>query len=160
MIFELAAVRFATSGLLIGGYAIADHFARRGARPEARVPAPGWVRPLIIVSLTAYYLLIGPTGGALAGGAGNLAGVLLCGVAMAVRRPGSVRYPEHAARSLFYVALPIAAGVPWGLLALSLPACAASVWCCRRADAMRLAGRADDPLSSASPRFRMIPGVW
>jgi hypothetical protein len=74
-----------------------------------------------------------------------------------VRLLGGVRYPDLAARNLFYVALPIAVGVPWGLLALSLPACLASFYCCRVAEQQRLA-RTIPPVPG--PRYRMIHGIW
>lgn len=148
--FERAWVRFAVSGTLILGFAIANHLAARGCAPRSHAATPRWVSPLMWLSIGAYYLLIGPTGGALLGGAGNLAGIGLCAASFVMRSARDVRYPELGSRSLFYLALPLAAGVPWGLAVLSLPALAASVWCSRRAD--RLTG--------AEGRFRMVRGIW
>lgn len=158
--FEIPLWRFATSGTLILCYGIADHFARRrdGGPPSPRPPA--WVRPLGFGSLLAFYLLIGPLGGALIGGFGNLAGIVLALCAMGLRLGRAVRYPDLAGRALFYVALPIAVGVPWGLVVLSLPAVWASVYCCRRAEddpGVHPAGRREDVLRT---RYRLLPGVW
>jgi protein-S-isoprenylcysteine O-methyltransferase Ste14 len=47
-----------------------------------------------------------------------------------------VRQPDVAARVLFYVALPLAAGVPAGWLVLTLPAVITSAWWSRREDAL------------------------
>ena len=154
--FDRSLVRFCLSGTLITLYLIADLWMRRRQPARPRLAPPRWMRPLIGVSLTGYYLLIGPTGGALLGGIGNLAGVLLVAVAIVMRASAGVRYPDLGGRSLFYIALPIAVGVPWGLAVLSLPACAASAWCClraeREADRYRAAARL--------PRYRMLPGIW
>ena len=156
--FDHAWLRFATSGTLILCYGIADHLARRRGSSRPMPPSPRWVAPLIVASLTAFYLLIGPTGGPLLAGLGNGAGIVLAGVAMMLRSGGGVRYPEIGARSLFYVALPIATGVPWGLLALSLPALVSSIYCCRRADRLRdAAGGREAPML---PRYRLMPGIW
>jgi len=152
-LLENAWMRFALSGTLITVYMVADLWTRRREPARVRLPMPRWKHALIFVSLTAYYLLIEPTGGPLAGGLGNLAGLALVGVAVAMRALAPVRYPELGARAVFYVALPIAVGVPWGLLALSVPACAASVYACLRAE--RLAG-----VAAGLPRHRMVPGLW
>ena len=157
-LLENALFRFSLSGTLILVYMVADLWARKRQPQRARRKAPRWMHPLIFTSLTAYYVLIGPTGGPLAGGLGNLAGVLLALAAMALRAAAPVRYPDLSARSLFYIALPIAVGVPWGLLALSLPACAASVYACLRAEKLALEG--DPALLEGRPRFRMVPGIW
>ena len=115
-------------------YGAVDALARRRRRTPAppTVSAPRWLRPVIVASITAFYLLIGPAGGTLFGGAGNAAGVGLAALAMLARwrtRDGArrVRHATMSARMLFYVALPLATGVPWGLAALTLPACAASM---------------------------------
>jgi len=154
--FDQALWRFGTSGTLIALYGAVDALARRRGVARPSVPAPAWLRPVIVVSITAFYVLIGPLGGALAGGAGNAAGIALAGLAMLARwstRRGSrrVRHDAMAARMLFYVALPFAVGVPWGLAALTLPACAASMAVSLREE--RLAPRPDAP-----PR-RWIPGL-
>jgi len=150
--------RFALSGTLITVYMVADVWMRRREPARARIAAPRWKHPLIFASLTAYYLLIEPTGGPLAGGLGNLAGLALVAVAVAMRMAAPVRYPELGARSVFYVALPIAVGVPWGLLALSLPACAASAYACLRAE--RSAAASPEAAADPQPRYRMVPGIW
>src|SRR5258706_6003547 len=154
-LFEPAWARFAMSGILILGFVLSDRFAARDrpARPHAATPA--WVRPLTWVSIGAYYALIRPTGGPLLGGAGNLAGVGLCLVSVLLRSAPGGRYPELGARSLFYLALAIAVGVPWGLAVLSLPAIASSVVCCRHAERLEAA-----PANGVAPRFRMLHGIW
>jgi hypothetical protein len=155
--FDVAWVRFVTSGTLITCHLVANRLAHRGHTRAIKLPTPAWVHPLIAVSMLAFYALIGPTGGALLGGIGNLAGIALAGLAVAFIPRGAVRYPELASRSLFYVALPIAVGTPLGLLALSLPACAASAYCCHLADR----ARAEGALSSVPAlRYRLVPGVW
>lgn len=155
--FDVALVRFAISGTLITIFMVANRLARRGRPAEPAVPSPRWVHPLIFVTMTGYYLLIGPTGGALFGGIGNWAGIVVCCLAAAFQPRGAVRYPELAARSLFYVALPIAVGTPLGLLAFSLPAVAASAYCCVLADRAQAAGA---PRPEPLPRHRLVPGVW
>jgi hypothetical protein len=155
--FELAWVRFMISGTLITCHLVGSRLAVRGRHGDPAPPSPGWVRPLIVVSMGAYYLLIGPTGGPLWGGLGNLAGVVLAGVAIVLHPRGAVRYPELASRSLFYVALPIAVGVPWGLLVLSLPACVSSAYCCHLADRAQAGGT---PHPEPRLRYRLVPGVW
>lgn len=155
--FDQAWVRFMISGTLITCHLVGSRLARRGRPSEPKLPSPAWVRPLIAVSMAAFYLLIGPTGSALYGGIGNLAGIALAGLAIAFHPRGAVRYPELASRCLFYVALPIAVGVPFGLLALSLPACAASAYCCHLADRAQAEGT---PRSELPPRYRLVPGVW
>jgi protein-S-isoprenylcysteine O-methyltransferase Ste14 len=139
--FELALVRFGTSGTLIALYGLVDHLARRagGESLRASVRPPRWMAAVVFASLLGFYLLIRPLGGALADGWGNVAGIGLAFVAMALRwrqRHGArtVRQPEVAARMLFYVALPLATGVTWGWAALTLPAIVASAWWCVRED--------------------------
>lgn len=139
--FELALVRFGTSGTLIALYGLVDHLARRaGGEPlRAEVRPPRGMAVVVFASLLGFYLLIRPLGGALADGWGNVAGVGLALAAMALRwrqRHGvrTVRQPEVAARMLFYVALPLATGVPWGWAALTLPAIVTSAWWCVRED--------------------------
>ena len=156
--FDQALWRFGTSGTLIALYGAVDAMARRRARDRSQpVPAPRWLRPTIVASITAFYLLIGPAGGALLGGAGNAAGLALAGLAMLARwrtRLGSrhVRHAGMSARMLFYVALPLAVGVPWGFAVLTIPACAASIACSLREERMA-------PASSPPPARRWIPGV-
>ena len=120
--FEQPMARFATSGTLITLYLIADVWARRAGRAHIAPHPPRWVHLAVFASVTAFYLLIGPTGGALAGGWGNAAGIALVLAACAIRFHRQVRYPELTGRGLLYVALPLAVGVPWGWLALSVPA--------------------------------------
>jgi protein-S-isoprenylcysteine O-methyltransferase Ste14 len=164
---EHALFRFALSGTLITVYSVADVLARRHGRDPrpARVKSPRWLHPVIFVSVTAFYLLIGPTGGLLAGGLGNLAGIVLVGVASALRwwtRRGtaSVRYPEVAARMLFYVALPLAVGVPWGWVALTLPACAVSAWATVREDRIQAEIAGTSYRERMAVTSRWVPGVW
>jgi len=149
-LFELSMVRYAISGTAILGFGIANRIASRTRSPRSHAATPRWVTPLMWTSIGAYYLLIAPTGGPIFGGAGNLVGLLLCVVSFVMRSAPGVRYPELGSRSLFYLALPLAVGVPWGFLVLSLPAIVASVLCCQRADR----------LAPSEARFRMVPGVW
>lgn len=167
MVFDDAIIRFATSGTLLLFYGVAEGLARRsgaaGDRPG--VPAPRWLKPGIFTAITAFYLLIGPAGGALGGGWGNAVGIGLALVAMAVRyavRRGSssVRHPTVAARMLFYAALPLAVGVPWGWAALTLPALAMSAHCSVREDRI-LAGRLGPEYAERMARtHRWVPGMW
>jgi hypothetical protein len=149
-LFESTMVRYGLSGTLILCFGIANRLAARSRAPRSRAATPRWVTPVMWVSIGAYYLLIEPTGGPLWGGVGNLAGVGLCALSFVMRSAPDVRYPELGSRSLFYLGLPIAVGVPWGLAVLSVPAIAASVWCCWRADRLAL----------AESRFRMVRGLW
>jgi len=160
VILDSAWVRFALSGTLITCYGIADHLVRRGERSRPGLPRPKWVGPLVLVSIGAFYLLIRPTGGPLLGGAGNLAGIGLCALACVMRSVRTVRYPDLSARGLFYLGLPIAVGVPLGLLVLSVPACAASVVCALRAEERRLAAASSTEPAAAHPRYRLLRGVW
>ena len=155
--FDVAWVRFVTSGTLITCHLVASRLAHRGRKESPRPPSPRWVHPLIVVSMLGFYALIGPTGGDLAGGAGNAIGIALALVAIAFIPRTPVRYPELAARSLFYVALPLATGTPLGLLVLSLPACAASAWSCHLADRAQASGATN---TVPAPRDRLVPGVW
>ena len=156
--FDIAWVRFATSGTLILFHGIADHIARRRAGGAPMPASPVWVRPLMLASIVGFYALIGSTGGALLGGFGNLAGIAAAIVGSTLRPVGAVRYPEVTARCLFYLALPVAVGVPLGLLVLSLPACATSIYRCRQADGALIETR--DLSAAALPRHRMVPGIW
>jgi hypothetical protein len=126
MMFDIAWVRFATSGTLITVYAIVDHLARRRRPRAGKLHASGWTKLLVFVSIGAFYLLIGPTGGPLFGGAGNLSGFALVAIACIVRARSLGPRTDVFARGVFYLALPLAVGVPWGLLALSVPATLAS----------------------------------
>jgi protein-S-isoprenylcysteine O-methyltransferase Ste14 len=149
--FDVAWFRFCTSGTLITLYALADFLARRRGPRVPRHAGPRWVHVVATVSLLVFYALIGPTGGPLWNGAGNALGVLLAGIAMGVRFARGVRHPDLASRSLFYLALPIAVGVPWGLLALTLPGMVSSVVVARGADV---------PAEAGAPRHRFIRGIW
>jgi hypothetical protein len=125
--FDEAWVRYCVSGTLITCYMACDLIARRYRPGDPLPPVASWARVLILISLAVFYVLIRPAGGALLEGFGNLSGIALAEIAMVLRLTGGIRYPELVARGLFYVALPIAVGVPWGLAVLSLPACAASL---------------------------------
>lgn len=152
MNFDHSLVRFAVSGTLITCYLVSDALARRSGRFRSKLPTPRWVHPLIVASMGGFYALIGPTGGALLGGWGNACGMALAALAVAMRWGRGVRYPDLGSRGLFYVALPLAVGVPWGLAVLSVPACASSLFCCL------LAERIAPPTSG--PRYRLIAGLW
>jgi hypothetical protein len=155
--FERPLWRFATSGTLITLYLVADLVARRRPRVWRTPHGPRWVHLLVAVSVTAFYVLIGPTGGPLLGGLGNLIGGALAALAIALRFSSRVRYPEMAGRTLLYIALPLATGVPLGWLVLSLPACVTSYVCARRADRML---HGDLGPARSLPPHRVIPGIW
>jgi protein-S-isoprenylcysteine O-methyltransferase Ste14 len=159
-LFDAAWARFSLCGTLITAFWVADALARRGRARAAGPPSPRWVRPLIVISVAGFYALIGPTGGALAGGAGNLIGVALAGLACVARQRPTVRHPDLGARILFYVALPLAVGTPWGLLALSLPACAASIYLCVRAERSATTAPGHPAQPGPPPRYRLFEGVW
>ena len=160
--FETPANRFIVSGSLITLYLIADVAARRrrGRVAPALPRPPRWLHPLVIVAVCAYYALIGPTGGALAGGRLNLVGIALAMIAGALRFSRLVRFPALGARGLLYLALPAAAGTPWGWLALSLPAWIASVIVCRRAERSAAESGFAAVAPAGLPRYRMVPGIW
>jgi protein-S-isoprenylcysteine O-methyltransferase Ste14 len=166
-IFQNPIVRFGTSGTLITLYSVADHMARRAGRDPLRagVKQPRWLGVLIIVCVLAFYGTIRPWGGPVLGGAGNIAGIALALVAMTLRwrnRMGatSVRQPEVATRMLFYVALPFAAGVPSGLLTLTLPAVIVSAWWCMREDRVLTQELGEVWRSRMAHTKRWVPGVW
>ena len=160
-------LRFAISGTLITLYGVADHVARRaGGDPlRARIRQPRWLGVLIVVCVLGFYVTIRPFGGPVLGGLGNLAGLALAFVAMGLRlaqRPGlpRVRQGDVAARVLFYLALPIAAGVPSGLLTLTLPAAITSAWWCVREDRLLTAEWGEVWRDRMAHTQRWMPGVW
>ncbi len=165
--FDQAMVRFATSGALILLYGVTEGIARRGGSGPDRpgVPRPRWLKPASFVALGAFYLLIGPTGLALAGGWGNAAGIALAATAIALRhavRRGvpSLRHPTTAVRMLFYTALPLATGVLWGWMVLTLPALVMSAYCSVREDRVlceRLGASYTDLMTRTR---RWVPGMW
>ncbi len=180
--FEHATVRFITSGTLITLYAVTEIIARRRGHHAATAPAPRWLRPVHIVSVLAFYALIGPTGGPLAGGHGNLAGIALAAAAFALRLGPWVRHPDLAGQTMFHLGLPIAVGVPWGLLVVSVPAIVTSVVLCRGAERARDTIETERSRASVAtersrasiaterahasvapeprPAYRLIPGIW
>lgn len=164
--FDSALVRFGVSGTLIALYGVADALSRRrgGVSKHAESANPRWVHVVIFASITLYYALIQPFGGAVAGGFGNALGIALALLAMALRwgvRRGAraVRYPAMGTRMLFYFALPLAVGVPLGWLALTVPACGLSAWLAMREDRRRL-GEGDAARAQLAGSARWIPGVW
>ena len=166
-IFDQSLVRFATSGTLILIYSVIDHAARRfGTQPpRARMQHPRWLATVFFASVTAFYLCIKPLGGALAGGYGNILGIALCVAAMWLRwqaRVGvtSVRMPEVGARMAFYIALPLAVGVPMGWLALSAPAIVATAIVCKREDERLLAEFGEPYAARMAYSARWFPGVF
>lgn len=166
-IFEDSLFRFGTSGTLILFYSLTDHAARRSAVDplRSRVKPPRWLAPLVFVSVTAFYLCIKPFGGSLLGGWGNMSGIALAFAAMALRwgtRFGlaRVRMPEVAARMAFYLALPLAVGVPLGWLLLSAPAILATAYVCVREDRLLLAQWGQPYAARIESSARWIPGVF
>jgi len=166
-LFDEAMFRFGTSGTLLLLYGLTEAVARRGGSGSDRpgVPPPRWLKPASFVAISAFYLLIAPTGGALVGGWGNLAGIVLAVVAMALRfavRRGvpSLRHPTVAVRMVFYAALPLAVGVAWGWLVLTAPALVMSAWCSVREDRI-LCERLGTPYADMMSRtHRWVPGMW
>ena len=76
--------------------------------------------------MIAFYGFIGSDGGSIWDGVGNQIGVLLCFLAMALRfmsrrGGGTGRYPDLAARLLFFAALPLVVGSPKSWIAFTLP---------------------------------------
>lgn len=134
-LFESATWRFVMSGTLITCYAIADILATRRARGTPAAAVPRGLRVFVGVAMLGYYALIGPTGGALLGGIGNLVGIGVVLGAIVLRWSGTLRYPGVAGKALCCAGLPIAVGVPWGILVLSLPTLAAAMYWWRRARA-------------------------
>ena len=166
-LFDEALWRFATSGTLLFFYGLAEHFARRGGSGADRpgVPPPAWLKPASLAAITGFYLLIGPTGSALADGWGNIAGIALAVMAMVLRfavRRGvpSLRHPTVAVRMVFYTTLPLAVGVPWGWLALSAPALVMSAWCSVREDRILSERLGPAYAERMSRTHRWVPGMW
>jgi len=167
MIFEEPLWRFSCSGTLLAIYGVVEWRLRRAGHESDRpgVKPPAFLKIGIFLALSAFYLLIGPTGRAIAGGWGNIAGILLALGAVflrfAVRNgvPG-LRHPVIAARLVFYTALPLAVGVPWGWVVFSLPAWILWAACTWREDAI-LAERLGQPYRDLMARTdRLIPRIW
>jgi len=166
-LFDQAMVRFATCGTLLLCYGAIETLARRGGSGPDRpgVPPPHWLKPASIAIVGAFYLLIGPTGLAVAGGWGNAIGVAVAAAAMALRyavRHGvsGVRQPAVAARMVFYAALPLATGTLWGWLVLTVPALVMSAHCSVRQDRI-LSQRLGAPYADLMSRtHRWVPGMW
>lgn len=167
MIFEEPFVRFGVSGTLIGLYGLVEHAARRRTHDPLRTPV-GTPRALVVIvftSILGFYALIRPYGGPIAGGSGNVAGMALAFLAMALRlrmagRSARVRMPDVAARLGFYAALPLAVGVPLGWLVLTLPAVVTSVWASRREDRLQLERHGDAWRQRMRATSRLVPGLW
>src|SRR5262245_41120653 len=103
MFFDNAWLRFAISGTLITGYMLCDWRAHRRGEAPASGHATRWTRIAGFISLTAFYLLIRPTGGPLLDGFGNLAGIALALIACAWRLRARARLGEAMARGMFYL---------------------------------------------------------
>lgn len=132
MSLDHATTRFALSGTLITLFALADWIAHRSGGRTPRHAMPRAAKVVIFLSIGAFYALIGPAGGPIAGGLGNLAGAGLALIVLIARVAIPGARAALLARAGFYVALPIAVGVPWGLAALSLPALALTAWTLRQ----------------------------
>ena len=166
-LFDEAMVRFGTSGTLLLCYGLTEVFARRGGAGSDRpgVPPPRWLKPASFVAISAFYVLIGPAGSAVADGWGNLAGIALAALAMGLRlsvRRGvpTLRHPTVAVRMLFYAALPLAVGVPWGWLALTVPALAMSAYCTVREDRLLVERLGPSYVEVMARTHRWVPGMW
>lgn len=166
-LFDEAMFRFGTSGTLLLCYGLTEALARRGGSGSDRpgVPPPRWIKPASFVAIGAFYLLIAPTGAALAGGWGNLVGIVLAGVAMALRLAvgrgvPTLRHPIVAVRMVFYAALPLAVGVPWGWAVLTSPALVMSAWCSVREDRLLCERLGPSYADVMSRTHRWVPGMW
>jgi protein-S-isoprenylcysteine O-methyltransferase Ste14 len=165
--FSNPLIRFATSGLLIAFYGLVDHLSRRNGGELRRqgVRPPRALTIVVTCCVLAYYMMIRPYGGPLLGGLGNMIGIALACTAMAIRfatRNGlaSVRQPDVAARVLFYVALPLAVGVPAGWLVLTLPAVITSAWWSRREDALLIDKLGEPWRERVATSAHWAPNVW
>jgi hypothetical protein len=130
-IFDHDWVRFCTCGSLLTLRCLADWANRRRGRRGA--PSPRWMHVLLTVTLLVFYGFIRPAGSALVSGAGNLVGIGAALMALAIEGIGPPPLALVVGRALFYLALPIAVGVPWGLAVLSLPVLAGMAWTMRDA---------------------------
>ncbi len=166
-LFDQSMWRFACSGTLLLIYSLGELASRRAGAAADRpgVPMPAVTKVAGFVSLGVFYALIGPTGGALWNGWGNLIGIVAAVTAAGLRyvvRHGveGVRHPTVALRMLFYTSLPLAVGVPWGWVALTLPAYALAYyrtsiedrWTCER-----LGPASVDHMRTTR---RWLPGIW
>lgn len=166
--FDSVWIRFSVSGMLILLYGLVEGYARRLSDPQPekiKVKGAWWTHAAIFVAMSAYYALIAPFGGPLAGGLWNLVGVGLVGCAMAFRvvtARGStrLRHPVTAARLLFYTALPLAVGVPFGWLALTLPAFIVLAIRSVQEDRILLEQLGETWSARMASTHRWIPGVW
>lgn len=118
-VFDIDWVRFCICGTLLTFRCVADYVNRRRGRKG--VPSPKWMHVLLTVVLLVFYGFIRPAGGALLGGYGNLAGMGLVMMSLALGMLGPVPTALVWSRALFYCVLPLAVGVPWGFAVLSLP---------------------------------------
>ena len=126
--FDHAWVRFVVASMLFGAYGLADLIARTvagKARPP-RVPRPRWSHFIGFASVLFFYEAVARDGREILGGAGNQFGVALAMIAMLLRfawrkgGTGTLRYPDLAARLLFYAALPIVIGSPRSFVLFTL----------------------------------------
>ena len=128
IMFDYTLVRYGAVGVLLAAYGGVDGLSKLMGwrhRPP-RVRRPLWSHLLAFTSLMAFYGLIGPNGRSVQNDLGNQIGVLLCMVAMTLRfmarrGGGPVSHPDLVARTLFFAALPVVVGSPWGWIALTVP---------------------------------------
>src|SRR5690348_5496712 len=130
-IFDHGWVRFSTCGTLLTLRCVVDAVNRRRGRRGA--PSPRWAHVLLTVTLLVFYGFIRPAGGALLAGYGNLAGIGLVLLSLTIGLAGPIPGSLVLGRTLFYLSLPIAVGVPWGLAVLSLPTVTTGFWVQRTA---------------------------
>jgi protein-S-isoprenylcysteine O-methyltransferase Ste14 len=166
-LFDQAMIRFGTSGTLLLLYGLTEALARSDGAGSDRpgIPPPRWLKPASLVAISAFYLLIAPAGSALAGGWGNLSGIALAalaiGLRLAVRRGvPSLRHPTVGVRMVFYAALPLAVGVPWGWLVLTGPALVMSAYCTVREDRLLCQRLGPAYVEVMARTHRWVPGMW
>jgi hypothetical protein len=161
--FEYGWFRVIVVSLLFAAYGTTNLMSRLAAwkhRP-VRVRRPLWSHLLGFLSVIALYALLGSDGHSWRDGQVNGIGVTLCILAAVLRFAGRrgrgpVRYPDLAARVLFYASLPIVAGSPRSWIFFTLPQVVIALVEARQRDA---AGPRPDS-GVDTPRHRVVPGVW
>jgi hypothetical protein len=169
-VFEHAWVRFMAMGLLLSAWELGNLFAWLASRNSRTFappmpPTPRWEHFVRFAAITMVYVLLGREGGPMLGALANQIGLAVALLAVVIRiatRHGStlLRYPQLAARLLFFAALPAALGAPHAWLVLTLPMAIVAVTAARRADAMLVASPDPAALTRLAIPYRFVPGVW